>query len=164
MKALLEQYAAYNIWANELLTEKFLSLPDTLQNQEMPSSFPSLHLTITHMLQASSIWWQRLKMQEIITKPGAEYSGNASGLVAAFLHQERLWLRWIEEAKPEALEEIFHYENFKKEKFQQPIFELLLHLFNHATYHRGQLVTMFRNLSVDNIPATDFIVYCRIKK
>jgi uncharacterized damage-inducible protein DinB len=40
---------------------------------------------------------------------------------------------------------------------------MLLHLFNHNTYHRGQLVTMLRQLGMDKIPATDFIVWSRKK-
>jgi uncharacterized damage-inducible protein DinB len=40
---------------------------------------------------------------------------------------------------------------------------MLLHVFNHGTYHRGQLVTMLRQLGIENIPATDFIVWSREK-
>ncbi len=57
----------------------------------------------------------------------------------------------------------FDYENSKGEQFKQPIFQMLLHVFNHGTYHRGQLVTMLRQLGVENIPATDFIVWSREK-
>jgi uncharacterized damage-inducible protein DinB len=40
---------------------------------------------------------------------------------------------------------------------------MLLHLFNHGTYHRGQLVTMLRELGIEKIPPTDFIVWSRRK-
>jgi uncharacterized damage-inducible protein DinB len=32
--------------------------------------------------------------------------------------------------------------------FQQPIYQMLLHVFNHGTYHRGQLINMLRQLGV----------------
>ncbi|MBD0288544.1 MAG: DNA polymerase, partial [Flavisolibacter sp.] len=43
-------------------------------------------------------------------------------------------------------------------------YQMLLHLFNHGTYHRGQLVNMLRQLEVSPIPQTDFIVWSRRKK
>jgi uncharacterized damage-inducible protein DinB len=59
---------------------------------------------------------------------------------------------------------VFHYQNTKKEQFKQPIYQVLLHMFNHSTYHRGQLVTMLRQLGVQKLPSTDFIVWSRRKK
>ena len=164
MKALLQQYAGYNLWANERLSESILSLPEAQHRQTQLSSFPSLHATVLHMLDASSIWWQRLKMQDNITRASENFKGNTTELFLALLHQDSLWKSWVEQATPAALEHVFHYQNTKKEKFRQPTFEMLLHLFNHGTYHRGQLVTILRNLEVTIIPATDFIVYARTKK
>lgn len=45
-----------------------------------------------------------------------------------------------------------------------PVNVILMHVFNHATYHRGQLVTMLRQLGVKKIPQTDFMVYMSKKK
>ncbi|MGZ3844574.1 MAG: DinB family protein, partial [Flavisolibacter sp.] len=58
---------------------------------------------------------------------------------------------------------VFQYQNTKKEQFKQPIYQMLLHAFNHGTYHRGQLVNMLRQLGVDKIPGTDFIAWSRRK-
>ena len=38
---------------------------------------------------------------------------------------------------------------------------LALHVFNHSTYHNGQIVTMLRQLKIEKIPATDFIAWTR---
>jgi uncharacterized damage-inducible protein DinB len=62
------------------------------------------------------------------------------------------------------LEHVFHYQNTKKEQFKQPIYQMLLHMFNHGTYHRGQLVTMLRQLGIQKLPSTDFIEWSRRKK
>ncbi|MCW3088046.1 MAG: hypothetical protein JWQ78_1432, partial [Sediminibacterium sp.] len=40
--------------------------------------------------------------------------------------------------------------------------EILLHLFNHGTYHRGQLVTLLRQVGVEEIPRTDYIEFSRL--
>ena len=64
MKELLKQYAAYNLWANKQLTDVLNKLPEEKHFAEIPSSFNNLYLTVLHMWDAESIWWQRLKLQE----------------------------------------------------------------------------------------------------
>jgi uncharacterized damage-inducible protein DinB len=49
-------------------------------------------------------------------------------------------------------------------QYKQPIWQMLLHVFNHATYHRGQVVNMLRQLGVDKIPSTDFSTWAVGKK
>jgi len=40
---------------------------------------------------------------------------------------------------------------------------MLTHVFNHGTYHRGQLITMARQLGVEKLQQTDFIIWSRKK-
>ena len=64
-------------------------------------------------------------------------------------------------------DEYFTWEDvyaFDKAQFKQPTWQMLLHVFNHGTYHRGQLVNMLRQLGVSRIPATDFALWSRGKK
>lgn len=42
MKELLQQLSAYHVWANQLLFAAITALPEELQENEVPSSFPSL--------------------------------------------------------------------------------------------------------------------------
>ena len=164
MKTLLQQYAAYNIWANQRMLEVINALPEEIQVKQVASSFNSLHATLMHMLDAESIWWQRLKMHELITRPSETFKGSTRDVGNALLQQNMLWEAWITNATESALEHVFHYQNSKKEQFKQPTFQMLLHLFNHDTYHRGQLVTILRALDIQTIPATDFIVWSRRKE
>ncbi|MBS1734314.1 MAG: DNA polymerase, partial [Bacteroidetes bacterium] len=70
---------------------------------------------------------------------------------------------WVDLATEAALEHEFIYRNTKKEQFKQPVSEVLHHIFNHATYHRGQLVTMLRQVGVKDIPGTDLVLFLRKK-
>lgn len=132
--------------------------------QGLPSSFNSIHLTFLHMWDAESIWWQRMKLQEVITAPSANFKGNTKDVAAALVHQNRLWESWVNNASDSALQHVFFYRNNKKEQFKQPVYQVLLQVFNHGTYHRGQLVNMFRQLQIGKIPQTDFIVWSRERK
>ncbi|MDQ3846474.1 MAG: DinB family protein [Bacteroidota bacterium] len=164
MKELLLQFSVYNTWANELLLGTITKLPEEKQHQEVPSSFTSLYKTVLHVWDAESIWWQRLKLQERIVPPSENFTGAMTEMVTGLLNQNRQWQEWINEAQERMLEHVFHYQNSKREQFKQPVYQMLLHLFNHGTYHRGQLVNMLRQLEVSPVPQTDFIVWSRRKK
>ena len=82
---------------------------------------------------------------------------------AGLINQSKQWADWVDKNTVAGLEHVFAYQNFKGEPFKQPLYEMLLHLFNHQTYHRGQLVTMLRQAGIEVIPATDFIIWSRGK-
>ncbi|MGV3656392.1 MAG: DinB family protein [Chitinophagaceae bacterium] len=163
MKILLSQFSAYHLWASQQLLDVIQPLPQELKDQNIVSSFGSISNTLRHMWDAESIWWQRMKLQEQIVRPSDTFSGSFDELSAALMAQGKLWHEWIMSAQEYMLDHEFIYYNSKKEKFKQAVYQVLLHLFNHATYHRGQLVTMLRQLGVTNIPPTDFIVWSRKK-
>lgn len=164
MKELLKQFAAYNTWANQKLSLFILSLSEDKQKIEVASSFSSLYKTVLHMWDAESIWWQRMKLHERIIIPSENFNGTMQDVVNGLYQQNVLWEQWISNASPAALEHVFQYFNSKRESFKQPIYQMLLHVFNHGTYHRGQLVNILRQLDIEKIPQTDFIIWSRTKK
>jgi uncharacterized damage-inducible protein DinB len=163
MKELLNQYASYHFWANKQLLDVVLKLTATQQQQPIESSFGSIYSTLLHILDAESIWWQRLKLTEHIIKPSDTKTFTTDELVAEILVHSQQWQNWVSKASDVQLQHVFAYQNNKKEQFKQPIYQMLLHLFNHGTFHRGQLVTMFRQLKITKIPSTDFVTWARKK-
>lgn len=163
MKETFFQLSAYNIWANQLLLDVVNQLPGEKQTQTVVSSFDSLLKTVLHVWDAESIWWQRMKLSEKIIRPSENFNGTMKEAIKGLLEQNKMWNEWVAAAQEHMLQHVFIYQNIKKEQFKQPVYQMLLHVFNHGTYHRGQLVTMLRQLGVEKIPATDFIVWSRKK-
>jgi uncharacterized damage-inducible protein DinB len=163
MKEILQQFSAYNIWANQQLLDVINQLPEEKQTQTVINSFDSLIKTVLHIWDAESIWWQRMKLSERITRPSENFSGKVKDAAESLLQQNKIWNEWVRSAQEHMLQHVFIYQTTKKEQFKQPVYQMLLHLFNHGTYHRGQLVTMLRQLGVEKIPPTDFIVWSRRK-
>jgi uncharacterized damage-inducible protein DinB len=116
------------------------------------------------MWDAESIWWQRMKLQERILRPSDQYTGQTADAASGLLAQSALWEDWVSKASVMQLDHVFQYQTFDKAQFKQPTWQMLLHVFNHGTYHRGQLVNMLRQLGVSRIPATDFVLWSRGKK
>ena len=163
MKELLKQYATYNVWASQRIFDVIIALPEEKQLAEVPSSFTSLFKTVLHMLDAENIWWQRMKMQERIAVPSENFTGSFQELANVLLQQSRQWEEWVSSASDLSLDHVFQYYN-KKEHFKMPVYQMIHHVFNHGTYHRGQLITMLRQLGVEKLPQTDFSLWTRVKK
>ena len=164
MKELLTQYATFNLWANQKMTDAIMLLPEEKINAEIISSFPSLFKTVLHLLDGESIWWQRLKLQEHIERPSETFTGSFEELQKKLLQQSSLFSEWVSNANEPQLQHVFAFVR-EKEQYKMQVCNMLLHLFNHNSYHRGQLVTMLRQSGVTKIPSTDFAAYLRsIKK
>jgi uncharacterized damage-inducible protein DinB len=131
-------------------------LPEEKIKEKLPSSFNSLFETVLHMFDAESIWWQRMKLNEKIVRPSENYMGSFEDLSISLQNQSRLWVDWVTAASELSIEHVFQYYTNKKELVKLPVYQVMHHVFNHGTYHRGQLVNMLRQLGVEKIPSTDF--------
>jgi uncharacterized damage-inducible protein DinB len=164
MKELLLSYASYNYWANQEISRKILSLTQEQQQLEVKSSFSSLQATIIHLWDAESVWWQRIKLQENIVIPSLTFHPSVEEAVTGLVQQSLRWKDWVAQASAPQLEHTFSYQNTKKEQFKQPVWQVLMHMVNHGTFHRGQMITIMRQLGEERLPQTDYIHYTRTKK
>lgn len=163
MKKMLAQYAAYNLWANNRIIEVINNLTDEQVDREIVSSFSSIKKTLLHLWDVENIWWQRMKLAEVQVWQSDSFEGSLLELNTNIQAQSKQWKEWIDLATEAALEHEFIYKNSKKDQFKQPVYEMLLHLFNHQTYHRGQLITLLRQVDEKNVPNTDLISFLRKK-
>lgn len=164
MKEILQQYAAYNIWATKTILDRINKLSEEKITQEVTSSFPTIYTTVQHMWRAEEAWWQRLKLVENPVLQSDSFTGSFAEMCSQFSKQSILFKEWIDKANDIQLSHVFAYVR-NKEQIKMVVQDMLLHVFNHATLHRGQLVTMLRQLGeTDKIPSTDFSTYCRQRK
>jgi uncharacterized damage-inducible protein DinB len=163
LKQILWQYAAYNFWANTKLMDVIVKLSDEQLHTEINSSYKTIFLTVLHLWDAESIWWQRIKLAENPSWPGTNFVGTITDLNKNLLQQSLLWKEWVHNATEATLGHEFIYLNSKKEQFKQPVSDILQHMFNHQSFHRGQLITMLRQVGITKLPSTDLIVFTRKK-
>lgn len=163
MKQVLLSLAMHHEWASKTLFKKLETLPDELLNRQMVSSFPGINETLFHLYLAETIWWQRLQLQEHITGPDESVKADFQVLSKEILRLAAYWIAFIGDANEKKLTHVFEYRNSKREAFKQPVYEVLLHVFNHQTYHHGQIITLLRQANIQKLPATDFIEFSRRK-
>jgi uncharacterized damage-inducible protein DinB len=157
-KDLLHRYAQYSQWAHKKLLDLILGLSSEQQHAIVPSSFNSLYKTLFHVWGATKLWLGRLNLAPIKIS-GDPFNDSMEELAKALLEVDQQWVDWFVSKTDDELTEMLHYNNLAGMPFQQSYDLLLQHIFNHCTYHNGQLVTMLRALGIDKIPATDFVAW-----
>jgi uncharacterized damage-inducible protein DinB len=161
MEPLLKQYAAYNLWANERVAAKLKTVDVELLDAEVRSSFPSLRRTITHIWDAELIWLSRLEGKKISWPPTAQFPDPA---IDDFLKTSRDLNNFVEGKSEGYFASDTSYSDSKGTPYTMNNAGLLMHVFNHSTFHRGQVVTLLRELGQAEIPATDLVRYLREMK
>lgn len=161
MKNLLLQFAEYNLWANKRIAEYLLELTPEELNQEFPSSFKSIYETVQHLFFAENLWYHRILKQEPVQMPAKIQDESIRQFESRWIVQSNQWLDFMKNCREEDLHTIIDYANLKGIRFSQPLWQILHHLFNHGTYHRGQVITLLHHLGKTGLPATDFIVFAR---
>lgn len=159
--AALRDLFRYNDWANARLLSVLRPLPPDVLTREFVSSFPSLRRTLAHMVMAEWIWLERWLGRSPAALP--EWATDAElPVLEAALHDVQArrgaWLAGLDEAAPGRTLE---YRNTAGRTFAFVLRDLLVHAVNHATFHRGQLVTLLRQAGVRELPGTDVFVWRR---
>jgi uncharacterized damage-inducible protein DinB len=153
--------ARYNLWANEQLAQRLETLNEEQYHAEIASSFPSILKTLAHIHGAEDIWRQRL--HNIKQSTFYKLSDDASGAVEVN--------KWLEASK-RLTDLILSYDDndlvtpvdyFRFDGTAQNSFrwQMIQHCVNHSSYHRGQLITMMRQVGVTLVPNTDMISFYR---
>jgi uncharacterized damage-inducible protein DinB len=156
----LRRLFAYNRWANLRMLEALEELtPDEL-GRDLKGSFPSVAATLVHLMGAEWVWMRRWSG----SSPQAFPPSLVLDSVAAVRQEwDRLWEEqqaFLAGLDDGAIQRMVAYTRFDGASQEQPLHELLRHVVNHATYHRGQVAIMLRQLG-HTPPSTDLVRYYR---
>ncbi|HND87091.1 MAG TPA: DinB family protein [Saprospiraceae bacterium] len=158
---LLLDYVSYNRWANALMADWLKDQPADLLHQEVASSFPSLHLTLLHLWSAEHIWLERLRGQPTTPFLAQVFQGSTKELIAGWQSTSQELEDYVRQLSAADLDFVQAFRLLNGNPDARSRAHMIQHCLNHATYHRGQLVTMGRMLGLTAPPATDFIAYLR---
>lgn len=141
----------YSGWASRRLLDAALQLPDEQLYREMSVSHKSVFETLSHIHKADRAWLQRVTGTQI------EQSGPLASDWPAI---QKGWEQYAAGLTDADLERVIAYKDFRGNPHESKLKEIVLHLVNHATLHRGQVMGMFRQLGIQP-PPTDLIFYFR---
>lgn len=157
----LQELTRYNYWAHERTAGWILNAGDIIADQPLVSSFPTIRKTFYHMWDAQVIWFHRLNGQSMNAWPSQTFTGNLKEATEMLLKSCDDFVRFAKENDEKSLEKTIAYHAIDGTEYKSRISEIILHVCNHGTYHRGQIITMLRNAGVGDIGSTDLIRYYR---
>lgn len=151
---------AFNRWANARTRGAVAVLSDEEFTRDLKSSYPTVRATMLHIMSSEWVWLSRWQG----TSPGgmpAEWNDYTRPQIEAqWAEIETAHARFVEPLTDDQLDRAVQYTNLVGETFTQPLWQLLRHMVNHSTYHRGQITTMLRQLGHGAVP-TDLVLYFR---
>ena len=158
---LLLRYANYNKWANQRITNAIVSAGEAAADIEMKSSFSTVRKTIYHIYDSQHTWIMRIQNKPYSWPPSKDFKGNLMEFSKLLTESSQDWINYIDNLNNQDLKKIISYKNTKGIDHQTPLEEIIMHCFNHSTSHRGQLVTMLRQVGLNSFEPMDFIAFVR---
>lgn len=156
---ILELYE-YNAWADRRALAAISALSKEQFAQPICSSFPSVRDTLGHILGVEWLWLERFQGRSPSAIPDAKEYQDMDRLKARWAEFEPVLLNFVRTLTQEDLDRVMEYQTMKFGVYRNPLWQSMLHLVNHGTYHRGQITTMMRQLGGQPI-LTDLMHFYR---
>lgn len=153
----------YNRWANARVLEAASALNPEQFTRDLGNSFHSVHDTLAHILGAEWIWLERWKGTSPKSLLNASDFPSVEALKTRWNEVESDRAQFILGITPEHLERVISYVNTRGQTFAYPLGEMMVHVVNHSTYHRGQIATLLRQLGAKP-ESTDLLLYRDLQK
>lgn len=151
----------YHVWANQKWFDHLKQLPEELWHRKMTSVFPSISQVFAHMYVIDNLWFAAMS-----SKSFEETMALGDRL------REEINEISLEETETRFVRLAERYRSFLRKQQERTISlkhphfgelnaslsDLVHHVVNHGTYHRGNLTAMLRQAGYKGIP-TDYIFY-----
>ena len=151
----------YNYWARDRQLEACAALTEEQFLRPMGNSFSSVRDTLAHLVAVEWVWLERWLGRSPTKLGGGEYSAETFPTLGTVRERWRTvegnMRSYLSGLQDSALERPLSYTNFKGERWTYPLWQTLVHVVNHQTYHRGQITTLLRQLGA-SAPVIDFLV------
>ena len=154
----MRQLYDYNQWANHRVLSASGALDAEALLRPMGNSFSSLRDTLAHIIGAEWIWLERWNGISPTALLDPAIFPTADSLKARWHTVEQDCSRFIQSLTPARLKENLAYLNRAGQRYEYPLWQQMVHVVNHSSYHRGQVTTLLRQLGAKPV-ATDFLEY-----
>ncbi len=162
MKAHFAKMARYNAWANARLYAAARNLPDASYRKKVGAFFGSLHGTLNHLLVTDRIWMRRLTGEgEHPEKLDAILFDDLPSLEMARQEEDERIIRYVDGLCDEDIGKDVSYATTKGVPHRNRLGDILAHLFNHQTHHRGQAHAILTVLGVREPQSLDLLAMFR---
>src|SRR5271166_355889 len=178
----IQNLNAYNRWANLRMFALLEKLNEEQFTASRHSSFPSVWETVFHIFAAEWIWLKRWTgLSPVTTQPvkGASFEtwktlrsgGSPPPLKLSTVAELRAFCDSLDEERQafiaglteDKLRGPVSFHDMSGNAYSEPLVQLMQHVVNHGTYHRGQVTTLLREAGAETI-TLDMLYFFREKR
>ena len=161
-KAYFSELVDYIIWADGTIIEWLHQINEVQWEQVITSSFPTIKQTAIHIVSGEKIWldyWTKATDPVFLS---ATFTGTKSDLIATWLQTSASLKSFMEAYSEDNYLQPVTFKWPRGGESTMEFWQTFSHFINHATYHRGQLVTMLRQAGFTKLSSTDLATYYRL--
>jgi len=150
----------YNNWANHRVLRAAATLTTDQFKRDLGSSYGGVRGTLVHIMSAEWIWlerWKGVSPQRMLDE--AEFA-DVLALKERWRVVEEHRDGWFAALPEKDVAGSVPYANLKGDRFENPLWQLVQHVVNHSSYHRGQVTTLLRQLGAKPV-STDLVAWDR---
>jgi len=151
----------YHYWARDRLLDAVGSLSPEQFTKDLGNSFGSVRDTLAHIHAAEWIWLARWQGESPTSLPPADRFPDLASVRAGWREHEATLRAFFEGVDEAGLGRVVQYRMNNGMTGASPLWQMLQHVVNHATYHRGQVTTLLRQLGATPPKSQDLIAFYR---
>jgi uncharacterized damage-inducible protein DinB len=153
--------ADYRAWSDRVTFDAVAALPPGEATKPRQTLFKTIIGTLNHNYLIDLVWQAHIEGRDHgFRARNVLLHADLAELRAAQEATNRWWIDWCAAQSPESLDEAVHFQFIGGEAGVMTRGEILMHVVNHGSYHRGWVAEMFFDVPAVN-PATDLPVYLR---
>jgi uncharacterized damage-inducible protein DinB len=153
----------YHYWARDRMMEALAPLTPEQATRNLGGSFKSIHDTVAHLCAAELAWYARWQGDS----PSALLTGEAypdlAAIGRAWSEHEGKMRAFVEGLGEVGISRVFEFKLLSGQTAASPFWQMLQHIVNHASYHRGQVTNMLRQLGAQPAKSLDMIAFYRTR-
>jgi uncharacterized damage-inducible protein DinB len=154
----------YHYWARDRVLAAAAALSAEQFTRDMSNSFRSVRDTLVHIYSAEWAWHQRWIGHSPTTHIAAEDYPDVAVLAAAWRAHEETLRRFVNGLGDDGVDRLCEYRTLNGQPGTSSFAEMIRHVVNHASYHRGQVTTMLRQLGAAPAQSLDLIGFYRERR
>jgi uncharacterized damage-inducible protein DinB len=147
----------YMLWADRLILAAVRQVPPADLNREAGVSFGSLLGTMAHMLASQRLWLSRFLGNPLGRIPSRDETPDLPSWIAEWEETASQIEAFVAGLSDDQLASPLTWKSIPDgEEHTLPLWQPVVHLVNHNTYHRGQVVSLLRQMGYEP-PGTDLV-------
>ena len=151
----------YHYWARDRVMDAVELLPPEQYIRDMGNSFRSIRDTLVHTYSAECIWCSRWQGHSPTGMLAPESYPDPASLRTAWRDHEKNVRAFFGGLDESGINQVMAYKSLAGHPSQSVLWHTLQHVVNHATYHRGQVTTMLRQIGAVPPKSIDLIRFYR---